>query len=118
MTHELPTEPGWYLDREGAICRVTADGGLTTLGEEQDNLMMPFDYWEEYAPFTRLVPLSVEDRTLITEALNIAQESVDDYADQFSTVDARLDEGKTRADAAKMRALAARIAPDQNGDRA
>jgi hypothetical protein len=55
------------------------------------------------------VLLTREEAALAAEAFTIAQESLDDCADQFSAVDARLDEGKTRADAARMRALAARL---------
>lgn len=96
MTQQLPTEAGWYLDKGGTAWVVTDDGSLSELIERE---YYPRDTWNPraHAPFTRLVPLSVEDRTLIARVL-------DDWI-----------RGRRDSETAGARALAARIAPDQNG---
>lgn len=58
--------------------------------------------------------LSEHEQALLVEALLIAQEHLEDYADQFSSVDARLDGGQTRKDAQTMRDLGERLQRGQN----
>lgn len=95
MNDEIPTEPGYYLDRDGDVWRID--------GNRRRPVATGYDHLtaEPYVPFTRLVPLSVEDRTLIYSAVIGALSSAHRTAPE--AVDA-------------LRALAARIAPDQNGD--
>ena len=69
-------------------------------------------FGKEYIPaFTE------HEQALLVEALLIAQEKLDDYADQFSDTDARLDEGVTRKDAGIMRKLAKRFETETTSDK-
>lgn len=106
MTHELPTEPGYYLDADGFAFNLGEDGSwedhrfcenrFYPSGQKGDAPDEP--------PFTRLVPLSVEDRTLITDVLNMWPEGRTPML-----------AGDVLALQSRLRALAARVAPDQNG---
>lgn len=94
------TEPKGLPDHNEVLLNA-----LRYAAEEGDDLNL---FGKEYIP-----AFSEHEQALLAEALLIAQEHLDDYANQFSDTDARVDEGRTRTDAGIMRKLAERFKTEE-----